>query len=257
MNVLFIGEDDDGGGFITDDATGDLQVERTPSGVPGLDVPLGGGLPVGRATLIAGTAGCGTTLAAIHFAIDGAAEAGHAAIHVSFEETADQLRRTMRSMGRDPAKLEREDKLAILDAVPADGEQDDGVEIVGGNFDLSALAARIEAAADRIKAGRVAIKSLAGLAGLFTRGSRVDFVPHVDLRPALHRLINSLKSLGLTLLLTGERDTEGGAITRFGLDEFVADGVLLLRNTPYGERSLFLVFEESASSSFATPAPLA
>ena len=215
---------------------------RVPSGVPGLDELLGGGVPEGRATLISGGAGSGKTLAAIHFTTDGAATVGEGAVYVSFEEPAPQLRRTIQSLGRDVEKLEAEGKLAVIDAAPQpSAEQASGLhevlpEIVGGRFELSGLIARIEAAAQRVKARRVALDSLAGLAGMFLHDAATGGNLEFELRAPLARLINALKMRGYTLLVTAERDEEGGALTRYGLEEFVADGVVILRSRSFGER---------------------
>ena len=217
-------------------------VERTPSGIPGFDELLGGGLPVGRAIVVTGTAGSGKTLMAIHFAIDGARAADHGAVYVSFEEPASQLRQTMRSLGRDAEALEAEKKLAIVDAAPAPvddlggGEESKDV-LLGDVFNLSGLVARIDAAAKRVNAGRVALDSLAGLAGLFLYDeSQQRLDPHTALRLPLGRLIAALKARGLTVLVTAERDQEAGPMSRFALEEFVADGALLLRSNQHGER---------------------
>ena len=215
---------------------------RTPSGVPGLDELLGGGLPEGRATLISGAAGSGKTLAAIHFAIDGAEQAGHGAVYVSFEEPADQLRKTMLSLGKDAETLEAENRLAVIDAVsppPGMGDEADEAmlpEMVGQRFELAGLLARIDAAAKRVGAKRVALDSLAGLAGVFLEG--VPSAVNVDqaLRAPLARLIKALKARGYTLLMTAERDQGDNGMTRYGLEAFLADGVIVLRHKEFGER---------------------
>ncbi len=225
--------------------------ERTPSGIPGLDELLGGGAPVGRAMLVSGTAGTGKTLAGIHFAIDGAKAANSAAVFVSFEESSDQLRRTIGSLGRNAEALEADGKLILLDVLPSHltggehvKEMDDKPVhsedvVLDDTFDLGGLLARIINAARKINADRVVIDSLAGLAANFIGGDVLGanrFDPHFALRPPLRQLIDSLKRAGLTTLLTGERQLDDGPVSRFGIDEFVTDGVLLLRNSRFGER---------------------
>ncbi|MEL7237304.1 MAG: circadian clock protein KaiC, partial [Planctomycetota bacterium] len=217
---------------------------RTPSGIPGLDQLLGGGMPKGRATLVSGTAGNGKTLAALHFSTAGAEQAGEGAVFISFEEPASQLRRTMASLNIDAGKLEEEGKLAVIEAVPQPSPEEiaaghdiisNEAELLDGSFDLSGLLARIDSAAKRVNAGRVALDSLAGLAGMFLNAD-ANAHAHTRLRTPLARLINALKARGLTMLITAERDVDEGPLTRYGLEEFVADGVILLRSNKHGER---------------------
>jgi circadian clock protein KaiC len=63
-----------------------ITLEKCKSGIQGLDEITGGGLPKGRPTLICGSAGCGKTMFAMQFLINGA-ENDEPGLFVSFEET--------------------------------------------------------------------------------------------------------------------------------------------------------------------------
>ena len=62
------------------------ELEKAPTGIPGLDQITGGGLPLGRVTLVAGSAGAGKTLLGMNFLVAGAREYGDPGVLVSFEE---------------------------------------------------------------------------------------------------------------------------------------------------------------------------
>jgi len=64
----------------------------------------------------------------------------------------------------------------------------------------------------------------------------VQFPEHPMLRSELFRITTSLKRLGVTVLFTGERTNEYGDVTRYGIEEFVADNVIILRNLLDNER---------------------
>ena len=49
-------------------------LQKSPTGIKGLDEITFGGLPTGRPTLVCGNAGCGKTLVAMEFLIRGATE---------------------------------------------------------------------------------------------------------------------------------------------------------------------------------------
>lgn len=44
------------------------------------------------------------------------------------------------------------------------------------------------------------------------------------------RIASALKSMGVTAVLTAERTSDYGPIARFGVEEFIADNVMVLRN---------------------------
>jgi circadian clock protein KaiC len=66
---------------------------------------------------------------------------------------------------------------------------------------------------------------------VFTR-----FDDRATVRGELFRLTCELKRLGVTAIMTAEREREHGEISRFGIEEFVADNVILLRNSLEAEK---------------------
>jgi circadian clock protein KaiC len=79
--------------------------ERVPTGAPGLDEMLGGGLPRASATVIQGGTGTGKTLLGLQFLLEGARQ-GEPGIHFTLEETTNQLRRIAHGLGWDLRPLE-------------------------------------------------------------------------------------------------------------------------------------------------------
>jgi circadian clock protein KaiC len=198
-------------------------VDKLETGIPGLDLISEGGFPRGRATLIAGTAGSAKTVFASHFLAAGV-ERGEPGVFVTFEDPVEAIRMSMASFGWDIPAWEREGKWAFVDASP---DPDAAVTVVG-DFDLSALLARIENAVRRVGAVRVSLDSLNAL--------YVQFKDHALLRAELFRITSTLKRMGVTLVFTGERTEEYGEISRHGIEEFVADNVVILRNLLTDER---------------------
>ena len=198
-------------------------VEKLETGIPGFDLIAEGGLPRSRATLIAGTAGSAKTVFAAQFLASGIGR-GEPGVFVTFEDRADDIRRNLGSFGWDVAAWEREGKWAFVDASP---NPDEPVTVVG-DFDLGALLARVEHAVRRTDATRVALDSLNALF--------VQFHDHALLRGELFRITTALKKMGVTLVYTGERTEEYGEVSRHGIEEFVADNVVILRNLLVDER---------------------
>jgi circadian clock protein KaiC len=173
---------------------------------------------------VAGTAGSAKTVFAAQFLACGIVEHGEPGVFVTFEDGADAIRQNLLGFGWDIAAWEREGRWRFVDAAPAPG---DPVTVVG-DFDLGALLARVAHAVEATGARRVALDSLNALF--------VQFAEHAVLRAELFRLVDALKRLGATVVFTSERTDDYGAITRFAVEEFVADNVVILRNLLDNER---------------------
>lgn len=199
-------------------------VPKHRTGIPGFDLISEGGLPRARATLVAGTAGSAKTVFATHFLAAGIQQDGEAGVFVTFEDRVEDIRANMLGFGWDIARWEKEGKWAFIDAAP-DAEEPTSVV---GPFDLSALLSRIERAIRKVDAKRVSLDSLNALF--------VQFPDQPILRAELFRITTKLKQLGVTVLFTGERVEEYGEVTRHGIEEFVADNVIILRNLLDNER---------------------
>ena len=190
-------------------------VLKAPTGIPGLDQVTFGGLPAGRPTLVCGGPGCGKTILCATFLVNGAVMFDEPGVFMSFEETAEDLRANVASLGYDLQRLIGENKIA-MDYVRVERSEIEE----SGEYDLEGLFVRLGYAIKSIGAKRVVLDTLEVLfAGLGDSPT---------LRSEIRRLFGWLKEQGVTALITAERGT--GALTRLGLEEYVSDCVLLLDN---------------------------
>lgn len=197
---------------------------KTPTGIPGFDTISAGGLPEGRVTLVAGTAGSAKTIFCAQFLAAGILEFGESGVFVTFEETPADIRRNLVSLGWPVEQWERDGKWAFVDATP-----DPHIDVTEvGEFDFKALIARIHRAIDKTGAKRLSIDSVSAVFGLFERTATV--------RRELLRLATAIRNMGVTAIITGERSAEEGHVARYGLEEFVCDNVVILRNNTEGEK---------------------
>ncbi len=199
-------------------------VEKQPTGIAGFDFISNGGFPKARTTLVAGTAGSAKTVFAVQFLAEGILQYGERGVFITFEESADDIRANMIGFGWDIARWEAEGSWAFVDASPQPGEE----SIVVGAYDLGALLARIEHAIQRVEAARVSMDSLGAIFSRFNRDSLI--------RSELLRIAVGLKHMGVTALMTCERNADYGDISRHGIEEFVTDNVVILRNALEDEK---------------------
>src|SRR5712692_91936 len=186
---------------------------KTPTGIDGLDEVTGGGLPKGRTTLVCGSPGCGKTLLAMEFLVHGARQFGEPGVCMEFEEAPEKLTANVRSLGLDLRELVKRKKLLVDHVRVERNEIEETAE-----YNLDGLFIRLGHAVDAIKAKRVVLDSVESLfAGLSDTAV---------LRAELRRLFRWLDDRNLTAIVTGERGN--GTLTRHGLEEYIADCVILL-----------------------------
>ena len=196
---------------------------RTPTGVRGLDHILNGGLPNGRVTVLSGTSGAGKTLLSCEIIERMIQEQGGNVVLTTCEETGDDICRNVESLGWRFNTYREDGRLTVVDATPALE-----IESEVGEYDLSGLAIQIESAVREKDAKLVCIDSIAGLFQQFANESIV--------RRELYRICRRLKELGVIVVLTAERLRDTAQLSRFGVEDFLADAVIVLRHSITEER---------------------
>ena len=134
-----------------------VTLDKSESGIIGLDEITEGGLPKGRPTLICGSAGCGKTMFAMEFLVHGA-EIGEPGVFVSFEETQEELEKNFSSLGIDLQRFENEKKFLVEYIYLERSEIEET-----GEFDLEGLFIRLQYAIKQIGAKRIVLDTIEAL----------------------------------------------------------------------------------------------
>lgn len=196
-------------------------VERIDTGIPGLDDLIEGGLPEGSVTLVSGGAGTGKTIFCSQYMWHGL-QNDENCLFITLEEEPGEVKEDAHEFGWDFEEYEG-DSFKIIYLNP--------FKDAGGFVD------RIRQEIDEIDADRVVLDSTSVL-GMY------DDKPG-KIRERLYDLVRKLRRDEVTTVLTSEiTENTGSHLSRYGVEEFVADGVVKLTGFSLGEstfRSLQVV----------------
>jgi len=189
-------------------------VDRTSTGIPGLDAMIEGGFLLGRSVLIAGGPGAGKTIACGQFLHYGITRKENG-IYVSFDENRNRFYHEMSRFGWDFEQCEREGAFRFLDASPSPDLEADN------HHSLSQIIKSLDRLISDLKAKRVVVDGLAALG--------FEFPDAVERRRAFLRLIQTLSDSNVTSLLTSE--IRISALDRpIQVEEYLADGTIVMQN---------------------------
>ena len=196
-------------------------MNRVPTGVPGLDELLEGGFPESSSILLAGSAGTGKSIFCLEYLYNGAKNYDEPGMYATLEEGPHNLWWNMQRFHWNFLPLQKENKLQILKFDP-----DPSAEM---SFDDQV--SRIVSKAREMGAKRLVIDSISAFMFWTERSEKIRY--------GLYSLVEHLRQMNCTTILTCETGSRKSDISRFGVEEFLTDGVIQLFFMP-PNRSVFI-----------------
>ena len=192
---------------------------RTATGIKGLDSIIEGGFPVNSTILVTGGPGAGKTILAIQYLLHGVKNGEHG-VFISMDERPDDLRKEALKFGWDLTKYEDSGEVVIVDvSYPRSGLPSKEKYQINMPFTLDNIVRTVYEIISQIDGKRVVIDSLPAFG--------IHFDDEAEVRIAIHRLNNLLLSSGCTSIITSEIIPGHEGISRFGVEEFIARGIIL------------------------------
>jgi len=191
-------------GKLTEESV-EKKIDRISTGIPGLDNIIGGGLIPNSVVMVSGEAGTGKTIFCTQF-IWNALCMGENGLYVTLQQTADEIKKDVAIFGRDFKRAEELGQCRIIYTEPQD---------------MKKIIAIILRNVKDLNAKRVVIDSITMLAEYAERKR--------DIRFHLSRLIQELKKMGVTALVTSEIEEGSAGLSKFGVEEYLVDGVIVLK----------------------------
>jgi len=205
-------------------------MNRIKTGIKGFDELVEGGLPEGRSFLISGGTGTGKTIFALQFLVSGA-KMNEPGVYLTLDERPELIREDMLRFGWNLRSLEDASTLKIVDGtmaklgIPSDEE----FSLPATGFDLDKLLLELMRAIKKIKAKRVVIDSIPALG--------LNFESEHEVRKAVLKIVYLLSRAGVTTMFTTEINEDSKQLGKYGVEEYVADGVVVLHYMGIGTQS--------------------
>ncbi len=199
---------------------GESDLEYVPTGIPELDEALGGGFIRGKTYLVAGETGSGKTIFSIQYLLYGAMN-GEPGVYIAIDEPTEQLTRGLKRFGWDVTELVREGKLLFLDMRTHFSKVylHDERRRIEPRFVIESILRNVK----KIKAKRLVIDPIAPL---IYGGTPSDIL---YAREFLREMVFAIERQGnITTIMTSEIPTGSRQLSRFGVEEFLATGIIVL-----------------------------
>ena len=204
-------------------------IHLTKSGVPGLDEITGGGLPKGRCIALYGGPGSGKTILSIQFLYNGAVDHGENGVFVSLSENPAEIRANMNAFGWNLKKLEKEGRLAMIDARPVTLTEEGFIAPTEALFreeviPFSHITRLVNEKIEEVQARRIVVDSVTVLT--------MQYKDRFYVRQGILGLVQALTRTGCTALMVSEGLRERPTVN---LEIVLVPGVILLHYARKGE----------------------
>lgn len=202
---------------------GEIAHDYVKIGIPGFDVLTEKGVPKGATVLVAGGAGTGKTIFCLQTAVN-AAMNGERCLYISFEESIERLKQHMEDFGWDWRKLEKKGLLRLVKEDPFEISTSVEAMLAEARGELMIdIQDAISIFPEDFKPERVFIDSLSAIGAAF--GGKVE-----EYRIYIEQLFEYFRKTGPTTFLISETEQLPSAYSRSGVEEFLADGIIVLYN---------------------------
>lgn len=186
-----------------------MVLERTPTGIKGLDKMLNGGFPKGSTILVSGGPGSFKTILSLQFLVNGVSKFGENGVFITFEEEANKMIERTSYFNWPLKELVEKKKIDIVK-----------VDLYA--FDKFKLL--ISDHVERIKAKRLVIDPITVISLFFEKP--------LEIRRSLLDLDRLGKKLNCTSIFTCDIPEGSPGISSFGIEEFMCDGIIYLYKKP-------------------------
>ena len=192
---------------------------RTKTGIPGFDQVIQGGLIKNSVNLLSGGTGTGKTIFCLQFLFNGAKEFNEKGVYLSFEESVEDLKSDAAELGLNFDAVANKVKIIHIPL-----------------HNITSVSSLLKGEISEFKPKRIVIDSLSAIA--------MPMEDDFERRKEINIIKEALKNMDCTSILISEAPSEGGMGTesigqfsRFGIEEFMCDSLIVLYYAGIGGES--------------------
>ncbi|KYK30696.1 MAG: circadian clock protein KaiC [Candidatus Proteinoplasmatales archaeon SG8-5] len=197
-----------------------LERDRCPTGIEGLDNILNGGIPRGNTILFTGSCGTGKTTLSLEYLVHGAL-AGENCLFVSVTEASEKLMKNVIPYDFFDESLIKKGKLVFVD-MPIIYERLGMTEMELSMEDVEALVRALGNLVDELSIKRLVIDSVTSVCYRLKTEEKI--------RNFILKVGKALSDRGCTSLLISEISPSAERYSLYGVEEAIADGIVLMGN---------------------------
>jgi len=188
-------------------------IERIPTGIEGLDELIEGGFPRGSSILVTGTPGTAKTTFGLQFLVNGTLNYNEGGVYFGPGAYVKELSSQLRRYGYDLNRLQQEGKILVVSPKTKVEEGEDILQVL---FDEKLKRKLVEMNAKRMVIDSLTIMIMFGK-------------EYGGKRRMVEGIVEYLKDMGITTVLTHERSVGGKDEIEYGVEEFIVDGIVYLQ----------------------------
>ncbi len=206
-------------------------MKRVKTGIKGFDELVEGGLPEGFTILLIGTPGTGKSLFTLEYLHNGAQKYKEKSMYITFEQSLSDVREQASKIGLDLARLEKNGMLTLMH-IPISAVETHTIDEIKKEVKKRKIKRLVVDSISTLAVNApvytpikdLALRDIMNYKAFFSPPVLGDFV----VKRFIYGFISDLKELGCTTLVTSEAPEKGEFLSRDGVSEFIADGVLML-----------------------------
>lgn len=212
-------------------------MQRSKTGIQGLDKALNGGFPDGNLVLLSGGAGTGKSTIAMQYLVNGATLLGEKGLYISTEQSEEELQKAASQFGWKLVDLENKNMLKVVyfKVLEEDHFLQKVEEIVRTFAPKRIVIDSLTTLTDSMMMSELQKDVGVSLIKIADTVSPVPRTEQIVTKIILYNLVNKLKEFQCTVLMTSELPEGLQRLSADGVTEFVADGVVTLENLVVGQ----------------------
>jgi circadian clock protein KaiC len=203
-----------------------IKIERVPTEIQGFDNLVQGGIPKGSVVLVLGSAGCGKTLFCLQFLIN-AAKRGEKSLYVAFEQKPRDIYCQSLMFNWNIKSLEEQQRMKVIRLESTKSSViKDLIDTIREDDYQNLVIDSIDSILD-------SPENQENLSDYYIVTHNDQYIPlsrkGVD-RAKAKMLIDTLKDLGITVLVTGEASKTNPTESKDSIVDFIVDGIVNLQH---------------------------